>query len=121
MHRPLWTTPNPSFIALEEALVGRGYTMMAGHIHNYTYTQRQDADYISMGTNGGGWGDLTKPGNMDHITWITMKDDGPVFANLVATGILAKDEIPMAVPGAEFCGVAYDIPCLYGPAIEPAE
>ncbi len=121
MHRPLWTTPNPSFIALEEALVGRGYTMMAGHIHNYTYTQRQDADHISMGTNGGGWGDLTKPGNMDHITWITMKDDGPVFANLVATGILAKDEIPMAVPGAEFCGVTYDIPCLYGPADEPAE
>jgi hypothetical protein len=125
MHRPLWRTPNPGFKQLEDALAGRGYTMMAGHIHNYTYDQNQGADYISMGTNGGGWGDMTGPGNMDHITWITMRNDGPVFANLVATGILAKDEIPAALPGAEFCGVAYDLPCVYGPptlapATEPA-
>ena len=97
---------------------GRGYTMMAGHIHNYTYESINGADYISMGTNGGILGDELMPGDMDHITWITMTDDGPVFANLVATGILAKDEIPVSLPGAEFCGVAYDIPCIFSPPAE---
>ena len=50
---------------------------------------------------------------MDHITWVTMRDDGPVFAHLVAKGILAKDAVPATVPGAEFCGEELEIPCVY--------
>ncbi len=113
LHRPLWTRPTPNFTRIEQALQGRGFTMMAGHVHNYTYEQRQGQDFISMGTNGGMWDTSPKPGEMDHITWITMMDDGPMFANLVATGILAKDEIPAAITGAELCGDFYDLPCLY--------
>jgi len=122
MHRPVWTAPTPNFTKIEEALQGRGFTMLAGHVHNYTYEQRQGQDFISLGTNGGMWSGGPAQGEMDHITWITMNDEGPVFANLVATGILAKDEIPTTIPGAEFCGVAYDIPCVYSaPAPTPAE
>jgi hypothetical protein len=113
LHRPLWTHPTPNFTRIEQALQGRGFTMMAGHVHNYTYEQRQGQDFISMGTNGGIWSSSPKPGEMDHITWVSMNKDGPTFANLVATGILAKDEIPETISGAEFCGEFLDLPCLY--------
>lgn len=114
MHRPMWETPTPGFEAIEAALNGRGYTMFAGHNHNYVHTVRQGADHMRLGTTGGGWGDESVPGKMDHVTWVTMRDGGPVFAHLVATGILAKDGVPEYIPGAEFCGAAYGIDCVYG-------
>ena len=119
MHRPVWTNPPDNFGPLEQALAGRGYTMLAGHVHNYTFTKRQGNDYISLATSGGMWSVNPKPREMDHITWVTMRGDEPVFANLVATGILAKDQVPETVPGAEFCGPLYDLPCRYGPAARP--
>lgn len=114
LHRPIWDNPTPNFAAIEAALLGRGYTMFAGHNHNYVHTERQDRDYMRLGTTGGGWDDPGAPGAMDHISWVTMRDGGPVFAHLVATGILAKDKIPDFIPGAEFCGQAYNIECVFG-------
>jgi len=127
MHRPIWRKPTVNFEAVEDALADRGYTMMAGHIHNYTHETRQGRDYISLGTNGGRWPPFDTKGAMDHITWVSMTDDGPVFANLVATGILEKDKIPDVIPGREFCGPDYGILCQYGdgkkyrPTSTPAE
>lgn len=114
MHKPVWQYGIPNFLAIEDSLVGRGYTMFAGHEHNYAYFQRGGRDYLRLGTTGGGWANAGERGtNMDHITWVTMRDDGPVFANLVANGILAKDAVPALVHGAEFCGEELEIPCVY--------
>lgn len=113
MHRPVWDRPTPGFEAIEAALGGRGYTMFAGHEHNYVHTVRGGRDHIRLGTTGGGWDDAKGQGNMDHVSWVTMRDGGPVFAHLVATGILAKDGVPELVPGAEFCGAAYGLECVY--------
>lgn len=115
MHRPIWDNPTPGFTAIEAALAGRGYTMFAGHNHNYVHTVRHGRDNMRLGTTGGGWDDPKATGNMDHVSWVTMRDGGPVFAHLVATGILAKDGVPEYIPGAEFCGAAYGIDCVYGP------
>ena len=114
MHKPAWQYGIPNLLAIERALGERGYTMFAGHEHKYFYAQRQGRDYMRLGTTGGGWIQSLQPGvELDHITWVTMRDDGPVFAHLVATGILGKDEVPEFVPGAEFCGEAVELPCLY--------
>lgn len=120
MHRPIWDKPTPGFLAIEAALAVRGYTMFAGHNHNYVHTEREGRDHMRLGTTGGGW-DSTAPGSMDHVSWVTMRDGGPVFAHLVATGILAKDGVPDFLPGAEFCGAAYGIDCVYGAGSVDAE
>ncbi len=64
-------------------------------------------------------GGPSEPGNMGPRHLDNMRDDGPIFANLLATSILAKDQIPASLPGAEFCGPLYDLPCVYGPATTP--
>jgi 6-phosphogluconate dehydrogenase (decarboxylating) len=90
MHKPAWETDNAAFKKIEEALSNRPYTVIAGHEHYYSYTQRSGRDYLDLGTTGGVW--LNRgPGNMDHITWVTMTDEGPVFANIRLDGITDKN------------------------------
>lgn len=114
LHKPVWQYDIPNFLAIEESLAGRGYTMFAGHEHNYAHVQRGGRDYIRQGTSGGGWAAAGGRGtNLDHVTWVTMRDDGPVFAILVARGILPADGVPDFVPGAEFCGDDLEIPCVF--------
>jgi hypothetical protein len=113
MHRPVWRDGIANFGRIEQALAGRGYTMFAGHLHSHAYERRNGADYIRLGTSGGGWSKGGEPGEMDHVTWVTVRRDGPVFAHLLATGILAKDAVPDTVPGAEFCGQPTGIECVY--------
>ena len=113
MHKPMWQYAVPNFTAIADALGSRGYTMFAGHEHRYLYTQRRGRDYMRLGTTGGGWEKRIEGRDMDHITWVTMRDGGPIFAHLVATGILAKDRVPDLIPGAEFCGEAVHLPCVY--------
>lgn len=89
MHKPAWDTENAQFRQIESLLATRPYTMIAGHEHYYSYTQRSGRDYLSLGTTGGIWVNQGA-GNLDHITWITMASDGPVIANLRLDGILDK-------------------------------
>lgn len=112
-HKPMWEYGVPNFEAIEAALGDRGYTVFAGHKHSYDHRERRGRDYMRLGTTGGGWDERSDGRAFDHITWVTMRDDGPVFAHLVATGILAKDGVPDVIPGAEFCGDAVDLPCVY--------
>ena len=93
MHHPLWTYEHDSnFEALEELLKDRKYTIFAGHQHTYRHFQRNNTNYYILATTGGG-SSLRGPsfGQFDHITWVTMTQNGPVLANLKLDGILPHD------------------------------
>jgi hypothetical protein len=95
LHRPIWNNANADevgFIQFEQLLQGRKYTMFAGHEHHYQKVVRHGMNYYQLATTGGGskLRGVTY-GEFDHITWITMKKDGPVIANVLLSGILPED------------------------------
>ncbi|MEM7013028.1 MAG: metallophosphoesterase, partial [Verrucomicrobiota bacterium] len=77
---------------IEAALSGRKHTVYAGHVHRYAKFERNEANYYTLGTTGGGSA-LRGPafGEFDHATWITMTDEGPRMMNLTLDGMLADD------------------------------
>ena len=93
MHHPLWMYPHESnFGRIEALLEGREYTVFAGHHHRYRHEKRQDSNYYVLATTGGGSRLLGNSfGQFDHITWVTMSDQGPVITNLRLDGILPHD------------------------------
>ena len=69
---------------------------------------------MTLSTSGGGWGArVPRPGQMDHVTWVTVRGEEPAFAHILASGIFAKDAVPDAILGAEICGTVYGIECAY--------
>ncbi len=91
MHKPVWNRPDAKGLGrIEAALKGRPYTLINGHLHRYSYTVRNGADYIMLGTTGGGRAMDGSPGAMDHFLWVTMTKDGPSIANLRLDGVLDK-------------------------------
>lgn len=90
-HRPVWQAAriDPRFLEIEAALQGRPYTVITGHAHNYDYNQRKGMDYIRLSTTGGVWV-MDPPLNVDHIVWVTMTNEGPVFGNITLDGIFDK-------------------------------
>ena len=93
MHHPLWTYGHETnFQEVEEALSGRGHTVIAGHQHTYRHFSRNNNQYYTLATTGGGSSLLgPKFGKFDHVTWVTMMEDGPQLTNLKLDGILADD------------------------------
>jgi len=90
MHKPVWkTTGEGSLDDIEKALNGRPYTVFNGHLHSYSHTNKNERDYIMLGTTGGGQNakDLNA---FDHIALVTMSAEGPDIANLRLDGILNK-------------------------------
>ena len=57
-------------------LQGGPYTLIAGDLHDYHYTQRNGRDYVTMGRSGASWHE-NGPGNIDHFLWIAMKNARP--------------------------------------------
>jgi len=102
MHKPAWQSAGETgFGDIESALGKRLYTVFNGHEHNYSHTERHGRDHITLGTTGGS---QTAPGEMafDHVTLVTMTDEGPVIGNLRMDGILDKSgHIPLG--GDELC------------------
>lgn len=93
MHHPLWDySHNTNFEQVEAMLANRKYTVIVGHQHTYRYFSRKDRNYYILATTGGG-SSLRGPsyGQFDHVTWVTMTDNGPVLANLMLDGILPHD------------------------------
>lgn len=93
LHHPMWSYGDINgYDEVEAALAGRDYTVFAGHTHRYMFEVRQDANHYLLGTTGGG-SSLRGPsfGEFDHISWVTMTDEGPKFANLELSGILKDD------------------------------
>lgn len=95
LHKPVWMSPDalgPSgWLAIEDALADRKYTVFAGHIHRYARFVRKGRDYIMLATTGGGSQLRGKQsGEIDQIVWVTMRGDEPVIANLLLDGIEDK-------------------------------
>ena len=77
---------------MEKALGDRKYTVFAGHVHHYGKYMRNQRAYYTLGTTGGGSRLRgTALGEFDHVTWVTMTDQGPRMANLLVDGILPDD------------------------------
>ena len=108
IHQPLWSSEEgirrnqngrtvirksaTGWPEVEAALRGRKHTVYAGHVHRYAKYERNEANYYTLGTTGGGsqlrGGSF---GEFDHATWITMTDDGPRMMNLTLDGMLEED------------------------------
>ena len=70
----------------------RKYSVIAGHEHRYHHEEIQGSNYYILATTGAGSALLGEPfGQFDHISWITMSNNGPVMANLKLDGILPHD------------------------------
>ncbi len=106
LHKPTWTYPeaDPATLgwqSIEDALQDRPYTVFAGHKHAYAKYMRKGREYYMLATTGGA-SKLTglADGRFDHFVWVTMKDDGPVVANLLLDGVqdgdvrVLKDPMP---------------------------
>lgn len=92
-HKPLWNEKNPQWLRIQKMLADRQkVTVMAGHIHEYMATQIDGVEYVALATTGGG-SPLrgTDAGELDHVTWVTLKDNGPIVANLALDGILPME------------------------------
>jgi hypothetical protein len=106
-HQPLWlederrlatTKANEGmpeltgFNEIEKSLEGRNYTVFAGHHHRYGKWVKNGQKYFRLATTGG-QSTLGGPesGQFDHVTWVTMTDQGPIVCNLLLDGILDED------------------------------
>jgi len=100
MHQPLWAIGDPNgWSAFERLIENRDYTAFAGHLHVYDHEEDADGhDRITLGTTGG-YSLLRGPmyGEFDHVTWVTMTDDGPQIANLELSGIHDREIVPAAI------------------------
>ena len=97
VHQPLWDYAGGSrgdWPKVEAMLAGRDYTVFAGHFHHYVKVVRQDSNYITLATTGGG-SDLRGPlyGEFDHVALVTMAANGPRIANLMLDGIHDEDVV----------------------------
>ena len=96
MHKAAWEKENEqNFAAVEAALSEQPYTLFHGHLHSYNYQQRHGRDYIRLATTGGVQsvdGGLS----VDHLTLVTVSNDGVDIANIKLSGILDKTgKIPL--------------------------
>ena len=90
MHKPVWRNEDATeFQSIEAVLVDRPYTVINGHFHTYSLSERNGRDYIHLGTTSGSQ-DPADPMAFDHVTLVTMTDDGPSLVNLRLEGILDK-------------------------------
>lgn len=90
MHQPLWdqTTDPMRWFDVEELLKPRKHTVFVGHKHNYVAYERNNSNYYILATTGGGSSLRgAELGEFDHLTWVTMTDEGPIMANLALNGI----------------------------------
>src|SRR5690606_7528051 len=56
--------------------------------------QRNGTQYYHLGTTGGGSRLRGIPyGEFDHVTWVTMEEEGPHVAHLLLDGVLAPDVV----------------------------
>ncbi len=104
LHKPLWAytdrdlaagnTDSSNWSKVNEMLGERPYTAFAGHHHRYVQFDRRGRKYYQLGTTGGGSqlrGEAY--GEFDHITWVTMEEQGPRVANIKLDGVLPADVV----------------------------
>jgi hypothetical protein len=98
MHSPYcWETED--FQQLEKALYERNYSVISGDRHQYTKYVRYGRKYFVLGMTGCGEVTVGKPprgtvfGEFDHITWVSMCGDKPMFTNIALEGIHDEDVV----------------------------
>jgi predicted MPP superfamily phosphohydrolase len=96
MHKPVWRNENAKeFQSIEAALADRPYTVINGHFHSYSLTERNGRDYIHLATTSGGQ-NATDDMAFDHVTLVTVDEGEPSIVNLRMDGILDKSgHIPL--------------------------
>jgi len=99
MHEPCWENPSESFKEIQAILKGRVHTFFAGHLHYYDYDNIDGVEYITMGPSGASF-HHDGPGNVDHIMWVTMTDDGPQMGNIALKGIFDRKGLDTTMFGA---------------------
>lgn len=102
MHKPVWQREGTRNLSrIEKALSAKQFTVINGHFHDYSYTQKGARDYIMLGTTSGGQNDKSE-NSFDHIMLVNVDEEGPSFANLKLEGILDKTgKIPLE--GSKYC------------------
>jgi hypothetical protein len=99
LHDPVWENPSESFKALDQLLKGRDHTFIAGHLHYYDYDNIDGHEHITMGPAGASF-HQEGPGNVDHLMWVTMTEDGPEIANIALKGIFDRKGLDPSLFGA---------------------
>ena len=99
LHEPSWENPSDSFKAIQGLLKARKHTFFAGHLHYYDYDLIDGHEYITMGPAGASF-HHDGPGNVDHVTWVTMTDDGPQIANIALKGVFDRKGLDPTLFGA---------------------
>ncbi|MHC4945098.1 MAG: metallophosphoesterase family protein [Planctomycetota bacterium] len=99
MHEPCWENPSESFKKIQKMLQDRDYTFFAGHLHYYDYDNIDGKEYITIGPAGASW-HHDGSGNVDHIMWVTMTEDGPQMANIALKGLFDRKGLDPSLFGA---------------------
>ncbi len=99
LHEPAWENPSESFEAIQGLLGGRDHTFFAGHLHYYDYDEIGGHEYITMGPAGASF-HQEGPGNVDHIMWVTMTDEGPRMGNIALKGLFDRKGLDPEMFGA---------------------
>jgi len=99
MHEPCWENPSESFKSIQAMLKNRAHTMFAGHLHYYDYDNIDGVEYITMGSAGASF-HHEGPGNVDHIMWVTMTNDGPQMGNIALKGLFDRKGLDPELFGA---------------------
>ncbi|MCG6939495.1 MAG: hypothetical protein LJE83_15180 [Gammaproteobacteria bacterium] len=84
---------------LDQLLMKRDHTYFAGHLHYYDYDNIDGYEHITMGPSGASF-HQDGPGNVDHLMWVTMTDDGPEIANIALKGIFDRKGLDPDLFGA---------------------
>ena len=102
MHKPAWRYRNDNnhFPAIQAELVGRRFTVFAGHEHYYQHEVIDGHDYFRLGTTGADW-IRQGPGSVDHIAWVTVDKSGPHVANIRVDGVFGPSGPSAGVDGTQ--------------------
>jgi hypothetical protein len=95
LHHPLWTGPDQmenGWQEVENLLADRKYNAFCGHIHIFRKFLRNGTSYYQLATTGGGSSLRgVEYGEFDQVAWVTMKQNGPVIAQLGLDGVMKDD------------------------------
>jgi hypothetical protein len=99
LHEPAWENPSESFKAIQQLVMDRGHTFFGGHLHYYDYDEIDGHEHITMGPAGASF-HHEGPGNVDHIMWVTMTDNGPQIGNIALKGVFDRKGLDPELFGA---------------------
>jgi hypothetical protein len=99
LHEPAWEKPSESFKTIQNLLKMRNHTFFAGHLHYYDYDNIDGHEHITMGPAGASF-HQEGPGNVDHIMWVTMTEDGPQMGNIALKGLFDRKGLDPDLFGA---------------------